>query len=807
MFRARLGVRTRILAIALIPSLTLLVVGVGAAGYLVDRGNHGKQWAEAMQSAIDPTRQLLDAIQQERRLTLTHLAGDPTAAAELATTRPRVDAAFQALVEASNPLRELDSDTIGDNVGDFVTLGEQLQMVRNGTDVRALPAPDAYTFYTRVLDVITIGTQLAQRSAPDPAVVVQLALSTRLIYGIEAVSRSNALAEAALVNGSGIVALPEEFTAQVGAHHAMLPQLAAELEPAYRDKLQALLDSPAWQRITAMEHALMKRTLDPPEPSAPESSETSSEDTTGSGSGRKSSTSSSTTSEDEPAPLPSTTEEWQAAAAEVDHALLDIWDLHNTNAQQLARDSATESAAASLALGVVVLLMSAGAFMVSLVLANRFIRRLKRMRDQTLALADEKLPDMLRRLREGEHVDPVEEAPRLDFGRDEVGAVATAFEHAHAAAVTAAITEARTREGVRAVFLNIAHRSQIVVHRQLEILDAAEQREEDPAMLEILFRLDHLATRERRNAENLIILGGGEPGRRWRNPVPLIDLVRSAIGETLDYTRVRLGTLPQSRIVGNGVADLVHLLAELVDNATSFSPPQSRVEVTGNVVGKGLVVEISDQGMGMDAAELARVNELLADPPDFGVASLSADSRLGLFVVGQLAARHDISVRLSESDYGGVRAIVLVPSKLLLPGDSGPGSTDSVLPDQARRRPALPASSEPATRAVESATAPTATLLADPPPAPAPRTAEPVERTADGRPVLPRRNRQTSLAPQLAEPVTPQPAPQRPRTAEQARDLMSAIENGTRQGRKPLPANDSAAPPPSASTTPKEQEG
>src|SRR5690606_25344296 len=259
--------------------------------------------------------------------------------------------------------------------------------------------------------------------------------------------------------------------------------------------------------------------------------------------------------------------------------------------------------------------MSVMAFLVSLVLANRFIRRLKRLRDQTLALADESLPDMLRRLRAGEDVDPVAEAPRLDFGHDEVGAVATAFEHAHAAAVTAAVTEARTREGVRAVFLNIAHRSQIVVHRQLEILDAAEQREEDPAMLETLFRLDHLATRERRNAENLIILGGGEPGRRWRNPVPLIDLVRSAIGETLDYTRVRLGTLPQSRIAGNGVADLVHLLAELVDNATSFSPPQSRVEVTGNIVGKGLVVEISDQGMGMDADELARVNQMLADPP------------------------------------------------------------------------------------------------------------------------------------------------------------------------------------------------
>ncbi|MGY2063735.1 sensor histidine kinase, partial [Nocardia gipuzkoensis] len=170
--------------------------------------------------------------------------------------------------------------------------------------------------------------------------------------------------------------------------------------------------------------------------------------------------------------------------------------------------------------------------------------------------------------------------------------VAKAFNQAHTAAVAAAVTEARTREGVRSVFLNIAHRSQMVVHRQLEILDEAEQKQEDPALLETFFKLDHLATRERRNAENLIILGGGQPGRQWRRPVPLVELVRSSVGETLDYARVRTARMPQVFVVGSVVADLIHLLAELVDNATTFSPPQSRVEVTGNIVGKGVVVEI-----------------------------------------------------------------------------------------------------------------------------------------------------------------------------------------------------------------------
>ncbi|MFD7846517.1 sensor histidine kinase [Nocardia sp. NPDC059764] len=264
-----------------------------------------------------------------------------------------------------------------------------------------------------------------------------------------------------------------------------------------------------------------------------------------------------------------------------------------------------------------------------------------------------------------EHLEIEAAAPVLYFGDDEIGQVARAFGHAHAAAVGAALTEARTREGVKSVFLDIAHRSQVVVHRQLEVLDAAQARQEDPALLDIYFRLDHLATRERRNAQNLIILAGGRPGRQWRNPVPLLELARSAAGETADYQRVRIGRLPAVFLVGAAVADVVHLLAELVDNAASFSPPQSWVEITGTAVARGVVVEISDQGMGMPAEDLDRRNELLSAAPDFAVTRLSEDSRLGLFVVSRLAARHGISVRLSDSDHGGVRAIVLLPTVLI----------------------------------------------------------------------------------------------------------------------------------------------
>nr|WP_324189014.1 roadblock/LC7 domain-containing protein [Nocardia farcinica] len=534
-----------------------------------------------------------------------------------------------------------------------------------------------------------------------------------MLYAAEAMSKANALA-ATLADGGPPAVPVEELLYQIGFYHTEIGLLAADIDNEQREAAAALTRSPAWQQVTAMENAVLRRvagadTADPP----------------------------------------MDTEQWQSAAAEVNRGLLDLWIAQNKRTQRLAEETSGDSALGSLYGGMGVMLVSVAAFLIAVVLANRIIRRLKRLRGETLALADERLPAMLRRLRAGESVDPAAETPRLDYGRDEIGQVARAFEHAHAAAVTAAVDEARTREGVKAVFLNIAHRSQIVVHRQLEILDEAESRQEDPQLLETLFRLDHLATRERRNAENLIVLGGGMPGRQWRHPIPLLDLVRAAVGETLDYARVHVHRIPDTHVLGSVVADLGHLLAELVDNAIAFSPPQSRVELSGAVVGRGVVVEVSDQGMGMSEEELARVNEMLREPPDFGVARLSADSRLGLFVVAQLAVRHGVSVRLSESPYGGVRAVVLIPSVLLAAEPPAPRPAEYPL---RQRYSAVP--DEPAGDRADTAVA----TLAQPAPVRAPAAAF----TPDGRPQLPRRRRQ---APRAAEsPATPAPAAPRPRT-------------------------------------------
>ncbi|MFI5775514.1 nitrate- and nitrite sensing domain-containing protein [Nocardia sp. NPDC051570] len=833
MLRARLGIRARILAIALVPSLALLVIGVGAAGVLVREGQHAKHWASILEGANKHTRELIASVEQERLLSLWALSGeaDPVA---LGAARQRMDNALRDMAGIESAIQESDSDKMGPDLGGFDTLKKQLPQLRGAVDAGVLPIPDTYGAYTAILNGVELGTDITAKTAPDAKVANELAHSLRELRAMDANSRVAALTAAALSPAGLPGPLQAEYRNLVGYYRTELPLLAGDLGGDQGQRIKTVTDSPAWQQLATMEDFIIR----PPAAAAnkPATTGTTTTGTTGVG-----------TPAAAPTP-PIGTAEWRAAADQVNRQLLEVWQVQNDTANHVAVVDGDRTARNALWAGAGVLALSVLAFVLSLWLANRLIGRLKRLRTETLALAEKRLPETMRRLGEGEDIDPETEAAHLDFGHDEIGSVAKAFNQAQTAAIAAAVTEARTREGVRAVFLNIAHRSQMVVHRQLEILDEAEQRQEDPALLEIFFKLDHLATRERRNAENLIILGGGQPGRQWRRPVPLVELVRSSVGETLDYARVRTARMPQVFVVGIVVADLIHLLAELVDNATTFSPPQSRVEVTGNIVGKGVVVEISDQGMGMPVADLERANEMLRNPPDFGVATLSADSRLGLFVVAQLGVRHGITVRLAESDYGGVRAIVLIPSALI--------TTDAPmadhLPDRTpARRPEPPATGQiPAGPVYQSLPAPTALATLPPrepdpepepprpvprpeppryipeprgpeqyrpeprnpePRTPEPRTPEPRHRATeerpsyagdDARPPLPRRRRQASLAPELAQDQQPaaESTAQRPRSAEQARDLMSAIENGTRQGRRSQPESHNA-------TTPDEQEG
>jgi len=308
----------------------------------------------------------------------------------------------------------------------------------------------------------------------------------------------------------------------------------------------------------------------------------------------------------------------------------------------------------------------------SVLLGRGLVRQLRDLRGSALALAQGELPGAVDRLRSGEAMNLDLYAPEQVLTRNEIEQVRQAVGVLHFAALKSAADEARVRRGINDVFRNLAGRSQSLLHRQLTLLDAMERRATDPDELENLFRLDHLTTRMRRHAEGLIILSGDTPARGWRKPVPLVDVMRAAVAEVEDYTRVRVQSRISGGVAGHAVADIVHLLAELAENATVFSPPNTPVRMQGDSVGQGFVIEIEDRGLGISRARLEEINANLANPPQF---DLSGSDRLGLFITGQLARRHDITVTLRPSVYGGTTAIVLLPKALV-------ADADAIVPDR-----------------------------------------------------------------------------------------------------------------------------
>ncbi|WP_256804671.1 nitrate- and nitrite sensing domain-containing protein, partial [Frankia sp. ACN10a] len=323
--------------------------------------------------------------------------------------------------------------------------------------------------------------------------------------------------------------------------------------------------------------------------------------------------------------------------------------------------------------GLLIVLILAAALLSALVVARSLVRPLLALRTAALDIADRRLPEAVRRLRDSTDQDIDDSIEPVGINTDEeVGEVARAFDEVHREAIRLASEQASLRNNVNAMFVNLSRRSQGLVERQLRLIDDLENREQDPDQLSNLFKLDHLATRMRRNNESLLVLAGTDTARRWTHPVPLNEVVLAAISEVEQYTRVKQTSAAPVSIAGNGVSDVVHLVAELLENATSYSPPVTEVLVTSHSLGPGAgaMIEIEDQGIGMPAKELERVNERLANPP---VVDVSVSRTMGLFAVGRLAGRHGIRVQLRESASGGITAVVRLPAKLVT-GDSAAGA-------------------------------------------------------------------------------------------------------------------------------------
>ncbi|MFF8292975.1 nitrate- and nitrite sensing domain-containing protein [Streptomyces sp. NPDC016309] len=343
--------------------------------------------------------------------------------------------------------------------------------------------------------------------------------------------------------------------------------------------------------------------------------------------------------------------------------------------------------------GAIVVVALLAAFILAGMMARQMSTSMSRLRSAAFGIAEQRLPmlvDQLSRTDPGRVDTRVQPIP-ID-SQDEIGEVARAFDQVHREAVRLAAEQALLRGNVNAIFTNLSQRNQSLIEGQLTLITELENNEADPDQLENLFRLDHLATRMRRNGENLLILAGEEPGRRWNQPVPLVDVLRAASSEVEQYERIELTGVPESEIHGQAVTDLVHLLAELLENATTFSSPQTKVRVTATRLPDGRVmVEIHDKGIGLTAEDFADINHKLANPPTVDAA---ISQRMGLFVVGRLADRHGIRVQLRPSgEQAGTTSLVMLPDAITHGGGGDPAMQDDftvsqIIPEQQAFEPA-----------------------------------------------------------------------------------------------------------------------
>ncbi|SEM16165.1 nitrate- and nitrite sensing domain-containing protein [Nonomuraea pusilla] len=355
-------------------------------------------------------------------------------------------------------------------------------------------------------------------------------------------------------------------------------------------------------------------------------------------------------------------------------------------------DAANRSALVS---GVLILILLVVVLAIISLIARSLIRPLHKLRGEALEVAGRRLPETVRKLRESGDGGVPSVPPIGVTTHDEIGEVARAFDEVHREAVRLAGEEARLRSNVNAMFVNLSRRSQTLVERQITLIDGLEQGEQDEERLGNLFKLDHLATRMRRNSENLLVLAGQDPPRRWSQPVKLVDVARASLSEVEYYERVVLQVPDGVSVAGQAVNDVIHLLAELVENALSFSPRETRVTISGSRIdGGGVMLSITDAGIGMTPEELAQANDRLADAPSMDV---SVSRRMGLFVVARLAHRHGIRVQLRPHASGGLTAMVLLPESLLSAEPAAYAGAGSGFMDEpfAGPQPAMPMSAPP----------------------------------------------------------------------------------------------------------------
>lgn len=616
-----------------VPAVCLCGLWGYVATGLVDGHSQFSSEADRASAVARPAQTVLARLQAERRYTAIWQAGHTDAARkDLDDARTRTDTAVQDYRRTSPSALD------GTTRGSAKALDDALVFLperRNSIDGKTLSTTDAFQYFTStVSDGISLlnaslrsdDGQFARAAAPT-ASVAQIA---------EMLAREDALLSAAAPTGKLDAAARQQFTDALAVQRALRAGMDAGDLPAGT--------AASWSRITE---------------SISFTSLTQIEDAVAAAQGTT---------------LPGSVSAWPTAATTVSGNLQTL----ATDALSDLSDTAShraDNALLGLLLGSLGTLAAlAGGAYLSLRDRKVLARRLAVLQTHADELSRQWLPRLMARIEAGERIDPAAmQPPQGPAASEEIQKLAASVDRLGRVAADHMLRQSLGREGGEKVFGQLIRRTQSLIHRLISLLDDLERKHEDSDLLKDIFAVDHLATRVRRHAESLVILSGSPPNRRMATPVSIIDVLRSAVAETEQYTRVRVKNLPADRpmaLAGRAVADVTHLLAELIENGTAFSPPDTQVSVSATQVAKGLVVHIEDHGLGMPQDILDHANTLLAHPPKLDMRALSEDPRLGHFVVARLAERHGIKVELRDSVYGGTMVVVLLPGVLLEELDS-----------------------------------------------------------------------------------------------------------------------------------------
>ncbi|MGW8376105.1 nitrate- and nitrite sensing domain-containing protein [Streptomyces sp. ODS28] len=626
-FRGK-SIRRKIVVLLLVPLVSLVSIW-GFATYLTSReAVQLLSASDAMNQVGQPTEQAARAIQRERRQILVYLA-DPRqsdALTRLHKQQRETDAAVQEIRSnaADEELRSGLSTRSRKTLASLVDNLDELSKVRARVGENTITRGGAYQAYNQLVDSCyefagsLNGLNDVELEKQGRALIV-------LTRAREYLSREDALMAAAFASGEMTRGDQRAFSDRVAernlAYDTNLSVLPAEDRDAYEEY---------WNGTDGRTLRNYEDTIIAAGPRGTQGAVTA--------------------------------DRWESATSTVLTDLERLAYESNERYQQRVDPSETQVILRAVAAGVLGCIAVLASLIISVRVGRGLVRDLNTLRKEANESAGVRLPSVMRRLAAGEQVDVQTEAPELVYPPDEMGQVGKALNTLQRSAVEAAVKQADMRRGVSEVFVNLARRNQVLLHRQLTLLDAMERRTENSDELADLFRLDHLTTRMRRHAEGLVILSGSAPSRQWRKPVQLMDVVRAAVAEVEDYERIEVRRLPRLAVDGGAVADLTHLIAELLENATVFSPPHTAVQVLGERVANGFTLEIHDRGLGMPPEVLLDANLRLAETPEF---ELSDTDRLGLFVVSRLAQRQGVRVSLQTSPYGGTTAVVLIPGTIL----------------------------------------------------------------------------------------------------------------------------------------------